>query len=305
MSFNLLYAQNKDLSPQLADSLVWEITGPDLAEPSYLAGTIHLICEQDFQLDQRMINAIKNSNQIYLELDMDDQSEMSKVMTGMVSDKSLKDRLSSTHYKQLSELIEKHTDFNINLFDKTKLFGISSMLLMSGLDCPIKTVDIELMNIAKASKLPVYGLEKAEDQLEVFELMVPKKSDIPWSEKEMAAFGLLPETLNEVVKVYNSEDISALYDMTKDLMLEAENGTVMFEALLDKRNINWVEKIPTIVKKSSLEASFHRHIFSNVNLELEYRFIVNQRKPATVDARSSWTRALFRVEVPKGRPPAV
>ncbi len=80
--------------------------------------------------------------------------------------------------------------------------------------------------------------------------MVPEKSDKPWTEKEMAAIGLLPETINELIKVYNTEDIDTIYDMTKEQILEAENGAEIFEALLNKRNINWVKQIPTIAKKS-------------------------------------------------------
>ncbi len=235
---------------ELADSLVWQISGPGIEQPSYLAGTIHLICTKDFTLDQRMVDAINQSEQLYLELDMDDQNEMSQVLTGMVAKKSLQERLSPTNYQQLSELVEKHTDYSISLFDKTKLFGISSMLTMAAMDCPIKTVDIELMNLAQAANLPVYGLELAAEQVELFEILVPEKSDEPWTDEEMAAFGLIPEVINQLVETYNSQDVSAMYDMTRDMMLEAKNGEAMLQALLDKRNINWVEKIPGIVKAS-------------------------------------------------------
>ncbi len=234
----------------LADSIIWQISGPGIEHPSYLAGTIHLICEKDFTLDKRMVSAISHAKQIYLELDMDDQSEMAAVMAGMVSKKSLKERLSTAQYKQLSDLVEKYTDFSINLFDKTELFGISSMLTMAAMDCPIKTVDIELMTLAQKSNLPVYGLEAAAEQIALFEILSPKKSDDPWSDEEMAAFGLLPELIDQLVQLYNDQDVSAMYDMTRDMMLEAENGEIMLQALLDKRNMNWVEKMPGIVKES-------------------------------------------------------
>ena len=53
-------------------SLLWEITGNDLKQPSYLFGTIHIICKEDFFLPPIVTEKFTNAEQVFLELDMDD-----------------------------------------------------------------------------------------------------------------------------------------------------------------------------------------------------------------------------------------
>lgn len=68
-------------------SLLWQISGNGLAKPSYLYGTIHLICPNDYFMTDSTKAAFARTEQVYLELDMDDPSIMSKMMrTAMFSD---------------------------------------------------------------------------------------------------------------------------------------------------------------------------------------------------------------------------
>src|SRR5688572_25667614 len=75
-------AKPKPAQPQKAkptdpnNSLLWEVSGKGLTQPSYLYGTMHMVCEEDAKMSEGLKDAIKKSKQIYFELDMDNMEEM-------------------------------------------------------------------------------------------------------------------------------------------------------------------------------------------------------------------------------------
>jgi len=68
------HAQNKK-----GNSLLWKIEGKGI-KTSYLMGTFHMLPQKDFLLKDKVKNAFKASDQIVLELDMDDPTMQSKMM---------------------------------------------------------------------------------------------------------------------------------------------------------------------------------------------------------------------------------
>lgn len=56
----------------LPKSLLWEISGNGLAQPSYLFGTIHMICATDYLWQDYMQAAFDRTNELILEIDMDE-----------------------------------------------------------------------------------------------------------------------------------------------------------------------------------------------------------------------------------------
>src|SRR3712207_6729642 len=57
-------------------SLLWEISGKELTKPSYFFGTMHLLCAEDTELNQTIKMLIRAVDQIYLEVDLDNASEL-------------------------------------------------------------------------------------------------------------------------------------------------------------------------------------------------------------------------------------
>src|ERR1043165_7079460 len=65
-----------DKQKPLEKSLLWEISGNGLTKPSYLYGTIHMICKDDASLGDSLVAAIQRSDRVYFEIDMDNMMEM-------------------------------------------------------------------------------------------------------------------------------------------------------------------------------------------------------------------------------------
>ncbi len=79
-----------------------------MEEPSFLFGTIHITC--DVTLDADVVKALEETNQLVLEIDMDDPSMQSKMMSGMFMKDgvSIKDLVSDEEYSSIDEMMKKH-----------------------------------------------------------------------------------------------------------------------------------------------------------------------------------------------------
>src|SRR3954470_22419157 len=57
-------------------SLLWEVSGKELTKPSYFFGTMHLLCAEDAELNETIKSLIRDVDQIYLEVDLDNATEL-------------------------------------------------------------------------------------------------------------------------------------------------------------------------------------------------------------------------------------
>ena len=64
------------------NTLLWKISGNGLKESSYLFGTIHITC--DATLTDKVKTALDKTQQLCLELDMDDPAMQGEMMSNMM-----------------------------------------------------------------------------------------------------------------------------------------------------------------------------------------------------------------------------
>lgn len=231
---------------KLEKSLLWKISGKDLTEASYLYGTIHITC--DATLPQKVKDAMKATQQLYLELDMDDESMKSEMMGRvMMKDGVTMESLASPEdFKIVDNFLTKNIGFSAKMVSTIKPFMVSAMLYPKMIDCPMQSVEDELMKIAKAQKEEIFGLETVAEQLKVFddipyqeqmnELIKTAKGDLKKDKKE----------LESMLAVYKSEDVDAMQQLTKesDNVLTSKYDDI----LLNNRNKNWISKIIAVSK---------------------------------------------------------
>lgn len=236
---------------ELEKSLLWKISGNGSKKPSYLFGTIHLTC--DSSLDANTLNALEATEQLYLELDIDDKSiqmQMMKLMM-MKDGAKLSTLLSPEDFKILDEFMKKNLNMSAKMFDSFKPFMISSMLFPKMLDCKSQSVESELMKITKEQNEEIFGLEKAEDQMKVFdeisyqdqadELLKTVKDNLEKDKKEF----------QEMITIYQNKDIEGMLKMMSDSdnKITSENQDI----LLNDRNKNW---IPIMIKTMKDKPTF-------------------------------------------------
>lgn len=227
-------------------SLLWEITGKDLKQPSYLFGTVHIICKEDFFLPAIVTEKFTNANQVFLELDMDDPMMILKMMTLLQLPKgqTIKQLFGDSAFKEFDERYKKITGSSAMMFNTFKPFMLMSMLTEKSLTCPAKeSYEQTFIAMAAKQKKNIKGLETIEDQVAVFD-SIPDSTEIANLKNMVLNFEKGKDEFKKLVAVYKTQDVDSIYGLTNQSpeLMEAENE------LLVKRNSKWIP-----VMKSSMQ----------------------------------------------------
>lgn len=232
-------------SQELEKSLLWKISGNGLKHDSYLFGTIHITC--DATLDENTLTALEKTEQLYLELDMDDKSMQMQMMKHMMMKDGVKlsTLLNAEDFKIVDEFLKKNMNMSAKMFDSFKPFIISTMLYPKMINCSFQSIETELMKVSSNQNEEVFGLESVEDQMKVFdnisyqiqadELLKMAKGDLTKDKEEM----------KKMMAIYQSKDIEGMLKMmdSSDNKITSENQ----DALLNNRNKNWISKMTEVM----------------------------------------------------------
>ncbi len=251
-TFLLLFAvslfSTTSTAQTLEKSLLWEISGNGLEQPSYLYGTIHMTC--DASLDANIKKALDDTSLLVLEVDMDDPSMAMKMATDiyMKEGKTLKDLVSAEDYTILSDFLKTQTGMPAEMIGNIKPFFITAMMYPKLLDCAaVQSFENELMKIAHEQEEEVLGLETVEEQMAVFD-QIPYKDqaqDLLRSAKDNMSFD--KAAFQKMMDLYVEKDIEGLAKlMEEDVNL---TNTKHKDVILDNRNKNWIAKIEDFAKQ--------------------------------------------------------
>lgn len=239
----------------LEKSLLWEISGNGLAKPSYLYGTIHMICKDDASLGDSLVAAIQRSDRVYFEVDMDNLMEMFTALKDfkMRNDTTLADLLSKEDYEKVKEYMESKS--GILPFSKLETYKpmlASSLLMESGIGCE-ESVAMEqlIMEQAKKNGKRIEGLETMSYQASIFD-SIPYKLQAEQLLKyitEGSSQSQADKQFEEMIEAYKAQDIEKLGEFVK----EDESGLGHYEdILIYNRNRNWVQKLKKLMPEKSL-----------------------------------------------------
>lgn len=231
------------------NTLLWEVSGNGLAAPSYLFGTFHLLCKDDINFSDTLKLAIKNSREIYLELDLDDPATLmgALMLMNMKNGKQLKDLYTADQYKRVSDFFKDSLKTPISLFQRMKPEFLLALLYPKMMPChSASSVEESVMQLAKEAGKEIKGLETMAFQAAVFDSIPYEKqaeellNTIDSLEKSKADFALMlhaykNQRLHEIEKIMNTPAFGV-----------AENQ----EILLDNRNKNWIQQLKVIMKKN-------------------------------------------------------
>ena len=219
-------------------SLLWEISGKGLTNPSYLYGTIHLICPADFRLSEVLKERLQKSEQLALELDMDDPSLMMSMAQLMLmqDNKQLSTLLPQEDYLRLNQFFRDSVGMNITPFERAKPFVLVSLLFNRVLNCQPQSYEMTLVGLAKKQQMEVVGLETVAEQMAVFDT-------IPYQDQARMLVQMidnLPKARTEftqMVDLYKKQDVAALHKMTLESDFDMQGQE---ETLLYGRNRRWI-----------------------------------------------------------------
>jgi uncharacterized protein len=240
--FTQIYGQKEE------KSLLYEISSNGLTQPSYIYGTIHIICKDDFVMTEATKQKFSATQQVYLELDMDDPKMMPEMMKSMymTDGSTLKTLLSEADYQKVSQFFKDSLKTNIGTMDKMKPFILSSMTIPKLIACPSQSYEETFVKMAKNENKEVLGLETVQEQFGALDKMGMKKQADLMLVKMIENWNEGKQELKQLITDYKNQDVEALYaDMADSKTMDAE-----FEGdLLANRNQNWIPKIQKITKE--------------------------------------------------------
>ena len=233
-------------------SLLWEISGNGISKPSYFFGTMHLMCAEDAELTETIKSLIKNVDQIYLEVDMDNASEL---LTGILdlrskSGKTLQAVLSAQDYNRVKKFFEKfQPTVSFSVLELQPPLMISSSLFELLLPCERKNgVEIKIIDEAYKEKKETKGLETIAFQSSIFD-SIPYEDQAKDLVKSIDSLEKNRKAMHEMIQVYKDQDIEKLYSLSAG---EESSTSGYMDLLLYKRNQNWVNQFASIAKDSSI-----------------------------------------------------
>jgi len=238
LSFSTLNAQ-----------LLYQISGNGLTKNSYIFGTIHTMPKEDFKMPKKVLDALKSSEMVALEIDlnmtMSEQIELAK-MTLLPNGETLKNYMTDSAYTKLKSYCMDSLAWKEAKFEKyshMKPFFFSSVVLQEKIGKQ-KSFEMEFQKLAKQYDKPLMGLETVMYQMETID-RISIKDQIPFMDdfSNMSDFDVMFD-------LYMKEDIKGLYTLISsetDMLPEFNHW------FLDVRNANW---IPVIEKQIHQQGTF-------------------------------------------------
>lgn len=241
------------------NSLLWEITGPGQSRPSYLFGTIHLICPADFSLSDSLKVTIARTQQIALEVDMDDPAMMASMMKtmNMADGNGLKTLVTEGEYVKLNRFFRDSVGVSLAMFEKVKPFILMGPLFNAVLSCQPQSYEMELIALAGKQKTEVIGLETMDEQMALFD-SVPYKDQIKIILTMIDSLPKARKEFRDLVSLYKSQKVNDLYQMTMESDYGMDGNE---EILLFDRNKKWIPRMQKImIEKPTLFAVGAAHL---------------------------------------------
>lgn len=194
LSYNTILSQEQPKS-----SLLWQITGKGIKQPSYLFGTFHIICKEDFVISDLLQQKLLSTKALFEEMKMDDPNFQMQMMLKLRSDTTIESLLDSNMYNKLAIQFQKITGISINFFKGYKPFMLSSMLAQKMIPCTnVIQPETEFIKIAKKKNIPIEGLELIDDELEAINKL-PLDSQINTIIKMVNNFDSAKQMMQEII----------------------------------------------------------------------------------------------------------
>lgn len=238
------------------NSLLWEISGNGLTQPSYLFGTIHIIAAEDFLLTDSTLAAFNRCKEVAFEIDMDEMDNIGALLpllmkAFMRNGTTLRDLLSTEDYNLVKARFSE-MGLPIFMLERVKPMFLSSMLTGQGEDsssgmADSKSYEMELLQLARDADKPVHGLETAAYQMSMFD-SIPYKAQAEMLVQTLKAAPSENDEMAQMVALYKAQDLVGLQEM-----MEGESGVGEYQhLLLDQRNANWIPVMSRMMKDKAV-----------------------------------------------------
>jgi len=245
--FFFLILSGTTLQAQEARSMLWKISGRNLRVPSYLFGTMHMICGEDFAIPPKLKKALGEVRTVTFEADIADAEGSEKLIALMEPIPGLLEQAKPGQRTVLDSLLKEH-QLTPEVLNHTSPFGLTSLLTVKAFNCSdpsnVKMMEKEIYNLATERALFIDELESVDFQINMIRSMNTLEELLSTLKEIKEA----PYFMKDLVRVYKTEDLAHLTRLMADPKFMS---TAQQTRLLKERNHNWVQLLPEKMKRSA------------------------------------------------------
>ncbi len=228
----------------LEKSILWEISHPEMKNSSYLFGTIHIIPQKDYFFFEYMEEKFKKTDLLVLETNIDlplaKKIELAKAVL-MPEGKTLSDYMNEEDFNRFISYLED--SLGISESKHKKYVRIKPIflpgLILNDYYKKVEAYEMNLTKLAKKKNMDIFSLESIEFQLNMLDsIPIDDQVSIMLSDR-MELIG----SYEKMIEAYVAQDITKLNEI-----MDLDTTFMAYErVILSGRNIEWVEKIDSLV----------------------------------------------------------
>ncbi|MEQ8928166.1 MAG: TraB/GumN family protein [Fulvivirga sp.] len=234
---------------QEANSLLWEVSGNGLAQPSYIFGILKFIPSNDYYWPEKVDKAFKSSQILSTETQLDHHArhELNKA-AHLEGGNSLADYLTEEELEKLSGIFSNRfgiSDFKFNVvYKKFKPIMLSTTMTRLSYGDNVKYYELELINQANSLGITTQALEKVEKEVEALE-KIKLEDQVKSLKHTLENFDDQLKDYEELVSYYKKGDLHKTLEYT---MHPLENHSDYEAHFIYGRNKAWIPKIEEYMK---------------------------------------------------------
>lgn len=233
-------------------TLLWRVSGKGLTRPSWLFGTMHVLCENDAALTDTLKAVIAACDEVWFEINLSDMSGMLSSMKYMKMNdsKKLSDLLKPDEYARVKDYFGKHAAMlPFGMLERFKPMLISGLIEEQGLGCQTTDgMELMIMQELHAYKKPVNGLETVAFQAGLFD-SIPYEEQAKELVNDIDSADQNRKTTQQLADVYRRQDLDAIEELSNK---DDAGMKGYMDLLLYGRNRKWAEILDGLLPGKSL-----------------------------------------------------
>jgi uncharacterized protein len=243
----VLFFSKANGSDQTGKHFIWRVT--NAPAPFYLVGSVHSLSGKDYPLPRPVMNAFKESKQVFFEYDPNLDEEFADKFYDASKLPKGQTIYTKLHPETLKFLQTRFRNSNLN-FDQVKewkawriasIWGIRGWSNISG----AYGVDSYLAYHCRRLHKPTGGLESVDEHVEVLGGLSDAESEIMLLD-DIVQGDKRRDNYNRVVAAWKRGDVETVWAEERRFRAEAPS---ISSRLLDMRNLKWVPRIVGLIKQ--------------------------------------------------------
>lgn len=251
---DLAFGQKKAFKPtHYEHSLLWQISGKGLKQPSYLFGTYHLASKSLVDSLPIIRQRFESCTMVAGEIVMDSTALQKLAGVMIMTDNSLDKMFAPAQYKLIADRVKAVTGMDMSLLNQIRPAALQMMLVQSN---AAKTatanmseqLDTYFQVQEKKRNGKVVGLETIDDQIgHLF------NKDIEVEKKRLIRYVSKPDTnkatLTKMYQLYLKQDLNGLYKLMMEDDNDGEYTQQEKDGLFKDRNMKWMTELPGLMSE--------------------------------------------------------